>query len=201
MSIFPNELKKIKQRIKKYEKDLNNEQKTFGSIHDGAGKRYLLGPLYMMAGDVKGALKSFAWFQRNFSDDIGEPFHSLTWTLALYRSGDKETASQKLIQTMFKNLYLVPHLLGQKQNELDIWHGSNLEALDYVQEAPSEYFNLWDDESRMWVRTLYESSSFTKIRNRYVDILRELKNESPGPRRSQLVKEARDMEELNFEGL
>jgi hypothetical protein len=42
----------------------------------------------------------------------------VTWT----------AAARKLRQTMLSNLYLVPHLLGAEQAELNIWHGSNIRA-------------------------------------------------------------------------
>jgi hypothetical protein len=115
---FPKEPKKIRQRIRRYERGLRKEYEKFGFIHDGFGKRYLLGPLYMILGDTPGAIKSFEWFEKTFPDDIGEPFQYLCWTLALYRSGDLEAAARKLRQTMLSNLYLIPHLLGSEQEEL-----------------------------------------------------------------------------------
>jgi hypothetical protein len=53
--------------------------------------------------------------------------------LALYRAGDKEAAKDKLIQTVLKNLYLLPHLLGIKQEILDIWHSSNWDEKEYAE--------------------------------------------------------------------
>ena len=125
MSMFPQEPRKIRERITRYERALRNESEKFGSIDDGYGKRYLLGPLYLLSGDLAGAVKSFAWFERACPDDIGEPLHSLCWTLALFRSGNAAGAFRKLLQTMLSNLYLIPHLLGLEQNKLDIWHPSN----------------------------------------------------------------------------
>ena len=84
MRLFPKDPKKIRERITGYERDL--QAKVYGFIDDGYGKRYLLGPLYMLLGDIKGALKSFAWFEKSFPDDVGEPMHYLCWTLALYRA-------------------------------------------------------------------------------------------------------------------
>ena len=109
---FPKDPKKIRERIRRYERALRKEHQKFGFIDDGYGKRYLLGPLYLLLGDVQGAIKSFEWFDQTCVDDAGEPFQYLCWTLALYRAGKIEAGTQKLLQTMLSNLYLIPHLVG-----------------------------------------------------------------------------------------
>ena len=138
MSFFPTDPKKIRARIRRYERELQKEQDKFGYIGDGYGKRYLLGPLYLLMGDVEGAVKSFEWFEQTFPDDIGEPVHFLCCSLALYRSGDTAQAAQRLRQTMLSNLYLIPHLLGREQAELDIWHSTNYEQKGFLEYVPSE---------------------------------------------------------------
>src|SRR5688572_26532223 len=104
---FPQDPRQINIRIGRYERALRREQKQYGFIHDGAGKRYRLGPLYLLMGDTEGALKSFTWFAQTFPDDSGEPMHLLCWTLALYRAGEEVQAVTKLRQTMLSNLYLI----------------------------------------------------------------------------------------------
>ncbi len=113
---FPKEPKRIAERIRHYENALRKDVRTFGGIEDGAGKRYLLGVLYLMLGDVKGALQSYKWLEQALPDDTGDPLDYLCWTLALYRSGDFEAASKKLLQTMLQNLYLLPTLIGADQD-------------------------------------------------------------------------------------
>jgi tetratricopeptide (TPR) repeat protein len=93
---IPKDPQKIKAQIQRYEQALKQEKKTFDAIDDSAGKRYLLGPLYLLMGDIPGAVKSFAWFAKSFPDDMGEPFQYLCWSLALYRSGKLKEATQKL---------------------------------------------------------------------------------------------------------
>jgi hypothetical protein len=187
---FPKEPKKIKERIKRYERELRKEYGKLGFISDDFGKRYLLGPLYMILGDLTGAIRSFEWFEQTFPDDVGEPFHDLCWTLALYRSGNIAGASQKLQQTMLSNLYLVPYLLGLEQDKLDIWHGSNIAEKDYLRYAPPEIFGLWDEPALQWAEEIYHSPEFCQVRARYVEIYKQLRYEPPGPKRSQLVSEA-----------
>ncbi len=189
MPHYPTEPKQIKMRIRRYERELRQELERFGSIDDSSGKRYLLGPLYLLMGDLSGAVRSFEWFDRMFPDDIGEPFHSLCWALALYSSGNRAKAAQKLRHTMLSNLYLIPHLLGEEQAELDIWHGSNFATKDYLQYLPAELVALWDPSARQWARETYHSSTFQQVRRRYIELLRDLRHELPGPRRNRLVKE------------
>jgi hypothetical protein len=192
---FPKEPKKIKERIKRYERELRKEYGKLGFISDDFGKRYLLGPLYMILGDLTGAVRSFEWFEQTFPDDVGEPFHYLCWTLALYRSGNIAGASQKLLQTMLSNLYLVPHLLSLEQDKLDIRHGSNIAEKDYLQYAPPEIFGLWDRLALQWAKEVYHSQEFCRVRARYIEIYKQLRHEPPGPKRSQLVSEAFRLQE------
>ena len=119
------EMQKIRSRLRRYERKLQNEKKEYGFYDDGAGNRYLIGPHYMLLDDNEGALAAFEWVEQEFSDDVGEPAHFLCWTLALHRAGNEIGAAKKLWQTMFSNLYLVPRLLGSPIAALDIWHGSS----------------------------------------------------------------------------
>lgn len=187
---FPRDPKKISATIKRYERLLRKEQKETGTISDGYGKRYLLGILYLLLGDTTGAMNAFEWFERTFDDEGSEPFHSLTWALTLYRSGRIEEASKKLRHTMLLNLYLIPHLLGIRQEKLDIWHASNWCERSYVSDEPAEVFELWDGQALDWMRREYDSEEFRATRGRYIDIYRELKSEPVGRKRSQLVDEA-----------
>jgi tetratricopeptide (TPR) repeat protein len=107
------ELQKIRSRLRRYERALAQEKKKYGDYSDGAGKRYEIGPLYMLLGDQEGAVAAFEWFEREFEDDSGRPDHLLCWSLALHRAGDEAGAAKKLRQAMLSNLYLIPHLLGR----------------------------------------------------------------------------------------
>ena len=116
--------KKIRSRLRRYERDLRKEKERFGAYNDGAGRRYRIGPHYLLLGDNDGAVESFQWFDSEFPDDSGEPGHFLCWSLALHRAGNEIAAARKLRQTMLSNLYLLPHLLGSPVAELDIWHST-----------------------------------------------------------------------------
>ena len=72
------ELRKIRARLRSYERKLQKEKKERGFYRDGAGKRYQTGPHYMLLEDDEDALAAFLWFEKEFSDDAGEPRHGLS---------------------------------------------------------------------------------------------------------------------------
>jgi hypothetical protein len=188
------EKQKIRSRLRSYERKLQKEKKEHGFYRDGAGKRYQVGPHYMLLDDNEGALGAFRWFEKEFPDDSGEPGHHLCWSLALYRSGNEIGAAKKLRQTMLSNLYLVPHLLGSPIAELDIWHGSSDAEPSHAEYVPEAYLQLWTDAERKWAAHLYESPGFTSVRARYIEISAALANTPPGPVRSRLVDEMSELE-------
>lgn len=185
---LPTDPRKIAERIRRYERALRRDLETIGSIDDGAGKRYLLGALYLALGDVQGALESYAWLQKVVPDDSGEPVDYLCWTLALYRAGDRPAASRKLVQTMLRNLYLIPALIGVAQPRLDIWHGSNWAEPEYAEYGVAEVATLWDADALAWARRDWESAAVQRVRERYLQLWRQLSHEPVGPTRSRLVR-------------
>ena len=187
--LFPTDPKRIRERIRRYERALKKELES-GYGGDGYGKRFLLGPLYMLMGDVDGALASFDWYEKAYPDDGGEPYQYLTWALALFRGDRRQEAFNKLYQTMLENLYLVPFLLGRNPQPLDIWHGSNLGWIEYAVEIPRELLSLWDDVALQWAREVSKNPVVVEKVARYVAIHRELKSEPRGPRRTALVNES-----------
>ena len=194
MNIFPTTRAKIKARIRAYEKALAKEKKTFGAYDDGYGKRYLLGPLYMLADDNEGALDHFEWFEEAFPDDGGEPFHVLCLALALYRAGREEQARKKLLEAMLSNLYIIPSLLGEQQEEHDMWHFSSFTERDYCKEMP-ELYNVWDKSEVVWAKDLYHSEAFSKLRARHVEIYHLLDGERDRRKRAKLIDAASSLGE------
>jgi hypothetical protein len=96
---------------------------------------------------------------------------------------------------MLLNLYLLPHLLGKRQKELDIWHSSNWCQKSYLREASPEFFDIWNPEELDWVRSEYDSTGLRSVRERYIEIYTQLKSVPVGPKRFKLVAEAGQLEE------
>lgn len=198
---LPKDPKKIRERIKRYERIFRKEYKEHGFYGDGFGKRYLLGPLYLLMDDLEGAIKSFEWFQSEFPDDGGEPGHNLCWTLLLYRKGDLELASKKLRESMLMNLFIIPRLLGLEISGTELEKIIEVEDTTfkgvaycqdesfYIDEIPSQFFSLWSDDELEWVSFLYNSLEFKTVEARVIEIERELKTLSRGSRRTKLCKE------------
>jgi hypothetical protein len=187
---FPQDPKKIRPRIRRYERALRREQACYGFINDGAGKRYLLGLLYLLMHDTEGALRSFTWFAQTFPDDSGNPLHCLCWTLALYWVGELEHAAAKLRQTMLSNLYLLPRLLSMDQDHIDMWYPSNLAEQRYSDDVSDAVFALWEPPALHCASTVYQGAPMQRVRCRYIAIYHRLQTERPGPKRSRLVAEA-----------
>ena len=188
------EEQKIRSRLRSYERKLQKEKKEYGFYRDGAGKRYQVGPHYMLLGDNDGALAAFEWFEREFPEDAGKPDHFLCWSLALHRAGNEIGAAKKLRQTMLSNLYLVPRLLGSPIAELNVWHGSSDAEASYVEYIPEPYLQLWTEPERDWAAGLYQSPGFRSVRERFIEIARKLDTTRPGPARSRLVEEMEELE-------
>ena len=188
------EQQKIRTRLRSYERKLRKEKEKYGCYDDGAGKRYQVGPHYMLLDDNDGALAAFQWFEKEFPDDVGVPDHFLCWSLALYRAGNEIGAAKKLRQAMFSNLYLVPRLLGLPTAELDIWHGSSDAEPSYVEHIHEPYLQLWTDAEREWADGLYHGPGFRSARERFIEIAGALATTRPGPDRRRLVEEMEKLE-------
>ncbi len=193
--------KKIKATIARYRRLLNNEWKEHHFISDGAGKRFMIGPLYLRIDDTKGAMAHYQWFEKMFDDDSGEPFHRMGWTLSLHRHGDDPGAERMLLIAMLTNLYLFPLLFGDDPEIEEGRYGSNRTELAYITEAPKWMLNLWTEEELRWARDLYYGDQAVKIRERYVTIHQFLELERPGKKRSALVDEVSKLERGDYSSL
>ena len=198
---LPTDPKKLRVRLRRYERQMREEKREHGSIGDGSGNRYLLGPLYMLLGDLDGALRSFDWFDEEFPDDSLMPDQCLCWALAHLRNRDEPRARFKLRAAMLGNLFLIPSFLGAPIEELDIWHSSNLADPSYLEWVPAAYFTIWSATERQWADDTYQDAELVEVRTRYIDIYRELKTLAPGPRRTRIVQEASALRHPRKEGL
>jgi hypothetical protein len=160
--------------IQRYKRGFTKEEDQSGSIHDGNGNRCLIGPLYMILGDNTKALPAFQWFAEEFPDDVSGPEHHLCWTLCLRRAGQETESENKLMQTAFQNLYLIPHLIGQDIDELDIWHSSNYVEKEYLDNFPQEYLNLWTVEDIAWVQEYWQRDATKKTIAAYAELSHRL---------------------------
>ena len=99
-----------------------------------------------------------------------------------------------LKRTMLSNLYLLPRLFGNEQEELDMWHSSNVETKEYLEYMSHELLDLWDVQALEWAKSEYHNPTIQNIRARHIEIYKQLKNEKRGPKRNQLVTEAFELQ-------
>jgi len=180
--------KKFSERAARLKRALANEQKKYRHIEDGAGKRYLIGPFYVLVGELEKALAHYDWYEKHCSDDVGEPIHYLYWALALYRTGKPKQASAKLLETMLQNVYLLPILLGSWPDTYDIWHSSNMEEPDYITQAPPDFLPQLLEQERSWIGEQFDSFRFRRVREEYIATYRALKYEKNVDKRRQILR-------------
>ena len=201
---IPKKIETIKRHIEKFEKQLKYEKRKFGCYDDSVGIRYIIGPYYMLAEDVEGALKHYKWFSRNFSDDIGEPGQYLCWTLAIYKSGNLKKAYSKFLQTLLMNPHVIARIVGIDYKLL-YKPSSNIPTKEWADWIPDEFYSLWDDEAVSWLKKSFYDSKTQKLFNRYNALEIKLETEPRGKQRTAMVKElfnmkkAESSEPINFD--
>ena len=166
---------------------MQKERRMHGFISDGYGKRYLIFWLYFVLGDTKGANAYLRWYEKTFSDDIGEPIQKLCTAILLHRSGKLHKAKYYLAELMLSNLYAIPKLLGEKCAHHKVESSSNFEEPEYAEEIPGEILSAITEEDRAWIRELHESFEFRRYKAQYLQLKSELDNTHGSENRSPLV--------------
>lgn len=145
--------------------------------NDNQGIRYLIGPLYQLAGDLEGALKAYDRFSKDYGEDDGDPHHSFCWGLAIYESGDREHAVTKWRRACFENIYIAPLLLREPLPPEDIRLFTNLMWPDHAQEYIGLYGDLWkrSPQGLACLRRLWNNPQMRTDVARWLRIGRDLK--------------------------
>jgi hypothetical protein len=193
MDSFPDTEKKIKSMISRYNSALKKEYEKFGYYRDGTGKRYVMFWLYFALNDLEKAEKYIEWYEKEFSDDIGEPIQKLCWSLLLYRMVKEEEATYRLADTMLFNLYLIPYVIGEDVKPYQIWHSINYSEIGYLEEIPEELLEKITDDEKRWMERVYHSKKIREIRNRYIEIYHEIETVDKFEERKKLLNEARGL--------
>lgn len=180
--------KRFRARATRLKRALASEKRRYGGIDDSGGKRYRIGPLFALAGDLKDALAHYKWFEKECPDDVGEPVHYLWWALTLYRAGDLENANRKLLETLVRNLYLLPALAGSPISRQDMWHGSNWSEPEYLSQVSPEFLPQLSESERSWIGQKLESALFRRVKNEYVSTHHALLTEGNVERRSAILR-------------
>lgn len=184
----------LSNTITRIRTSLSTFKREYGWIDDGAGDRYYLAYLYFLLDDNRRSSEYLRWFKREFPDDIGEPIQMLCMSLMLHRMG--KDGSLMLGEAMCSNIYILPFILNEKTERVDMWYGCNYEEPDYLDEMPKEIVNAITDEDRQWIYEVCHSEKLQTVLQRLIEINKELLSERPGVRRSALVSELSNLKKL-----
>ena len=187
--------KKSRDRANRSKRALLKEQKDFGFISDGSGKRYRVNVDYIFCGEVQKAGEFIRWFEEQFPDDVGEPVFLLYSAITYFRLQERQKARSYLLDAMLSNVYLLPTLFSKPIPKLDMWHSSNWEAPEYVQEI-QEYLSEPSSEERAWFKEEFEGQLFTKIREKYIATYRALQGEREVKVRGRILDDWRSYESV-----
>ena len=187
---FPQNKKALEKRISSYRNALLKEQKQFGYVNDGAGKRYLLFSLYLVLNNLEQVQYYLSWYENEFSDDVGEPIQLMCWAVVLKRLGKNAEARRKLAETMLSNLYIIPKVLGKEIAAYDFWHSSSNADIDYFEYMPREVISALTEAEIQWISLEYESKDFLRIRERFIEIYRQLQGLKDMDERKRLLEES-----------
>jgi len=143
---------------------------------DNQGVRYVLAPLYQLAGDLDGALKAYDRYANEYPDDVGDPHHTFCWGLALFQDDRRKDALQRWREAIFQNVYVAPLLLDRALPDPDIWHGTNLAMPDYAARYVNLFGELWEDthDARTALTYLWVHSEVQNALDRWLDLSRDL---------------------------
>jgi hypothetical protein len=185
--IIPKTPKGISNRITKIRSQLSAFKREYGGHDDSGGARYYLFYLYFILGDNRRSSEYLRWFEKEFPDDSGEPFALLCWALILHRMG--KDGSYILARTMLSNVYLIPHLLGESIDKIEMFNSSNWAQPGFMEYFPERVHEAINEEDLSWIREKYESDYFKKVLKRHIEIETELEKTPRGDKRSSLVRE------------
>lgn len=110
--------------------------------NDNQGVRYLIGPLYHLAGDLRHAIPAYRKAAGN-NERSGDPHNECSYALALYETGKYEEAVLRFRYATFLNLHIPQALLGLPVKRLGIWYGSNHAEPAYAIKYAEEYGPMW----------------------------------------------------------
>lgn len=178
--------KRIRQRANRNRRALLKEKDKYGSYDDSGGKRYRIGVDYLASGDVEKAIEYYRWFEREFSDDGGEPIFLLYWALAEYRAGNSSEAQRRLMLAMISNPYMLPRIAGQPQERYDIWHFSNWREPEYLDRVV-DYLEEPTAEEKKWIWRQYSSGAAQALLTQFLSVYKALQSERDITRRQELL--------------
>lgn len=140
--------------------------------NDNQGVRYLIGPLYQLAGDLEGALEHYRMYAEEYPDDWGDPHHTFSWGLALQQSGRPRSALKKWYEGFYQNIYIAPLLIDALLPPENMRHFSNLEYPSYARSYLDTFQPLWAEaaDAKRLLKRLWTDPDVKDARTQWVDL-------------------------------
>jgi Bacterial transcriptional activator domain. len=170
---------------------------------DNQGVRYVIGPLYQLAGDLEEALEAYDRYAEKYSEGQGDPHHTFCWGLALFQDGQRKAALRRWRKALFQNVYVAPLLLDEPLPDPDVWFGTNLATPDYAATYVNLFLELWEDApaARRALDHLWSHDEVQAALEEWVGLSRELdslaaseqNSEESDRRRQRLVTRRRSI--------
>jgi hypothetical protein len=160
------------------------------SPRDNQGVRYLVGLLYHLSGDLRGAIAAYKDSSPDL-DSVGDSTNELSFGLALFQLNRYPAAVFRFRYSLLLNLYLPQVVLSGKVRPVNIWHGSNLAEPEYALEYWADFGVLWrgQKEAARFLRLVYEDEAVRSELNGFVEVAAELRHEQDFHARGPLVDE------------
>lgn len=193
----PKQVERTQKKIKAIRAGLAAERRKFGCYDDSRGTRYLPPALYIKIADYKGGLTYFRWFARNFPDDVGFPDFLFEWTYILFQNGKLKDSQSMAKRTYFSNTHWIPEFLGLPPDQRPKEEWSSTEQAGFLQ-----YQNYSRDDAQWrdfadWLEGFYAEDTFIEIRERYIQLQKQLLDNQDSERRLELLQEVRDLKKEN----
>lgn len=188
---------------RKQYRDAINEYEALLHLNpnDNQGVRYVIGPLYQLAGDLEGALEHYRMYAEEYPDDWGDPHHTFSWGLALQQSDRSRSALKKWYEGFFQNIYIAPLLIDAPLPPENIRHFSNLEYPSYARPYLDTFQSLWEEvaDAKRLLKRLWTDPDVEDARRRWVDLGQQMQvlaeetehDEATQQRWERLVKKRR----------
>ena len=159
--------------------------------NDNQGVRYIIGPLYQLAGDLEGALKHYRMYEEEYPDDWGDPHHTFSWGLALQQADRVRAALKKWYGGFFQNIYLAPLLLDAPLPPENIRPFSNLEYPSYARSYLDRYQPLWAEatDAKQMLGHLWNDPDVEEARTQWVDLGQQMQVIAEGTDRDENTQE------------
>ena len=184
----PKQKERIELKIKKIRSILAAERKKFGCYDDSRGLRYIPTSLYLKLQDYHGGQVYLRWFTKNFPDDCGFPEFLFEWAVILFMNGKIKEAERKVVETHFRNTYVLEKYFGRPIQPINKSEYSNVDKPDYTQYFIYSANQLELSEFTHWLSEFEGTEKFKSISKRYIDAQIRLMDEHDPETRHYLVR-------------